>query len=115
MSRANEVSRGTMRLTVNFKPGWHCYLLYCSDNSDYCGITSNLTRRLRDHASGKGPGYTKGAKPVAFVWYEPHLDRRSAAERELQIKAWSRAKKRSLANGDETFAGMGRRMAVSLG
>ena len=98
-----------------FPPGWHCYLLLCSDASYYCGITSNLANRLRDHASGKGSGYTKNAKPVAFVWYEPHGDRHGAAGRERQIKAWGKEKKRKLVNGDSPFADMGTRVWVSLG
>jgi len=76
-------------------PGWHCYLLLCFDGSYYCGITSNLTHRIRDHASGKGSGYTKNVKPVAFVWYEPQGDRHGAARREQQIKAWGKEKSAS--------------------
>ena len=98
-----------------FPPGWHCYLLLRVDASYYCGITSNLTNRIRDHASGKGSGYTKSVKPLAFVWYEPHVDLQSAAGRERQIKAWSSQKKRRLANGDSPIAQMGTRVRISLG
>ena len=49
-----------------FPPGWHCYLLLCAPGSYYCGITSNLADRIRDHASGKGSGYTKKVKPIAL-------------------------------------------------
>ena len=95
--------------------GWCCYLLLCSDDSFYCGITSNLAHRIRDHSSGKGSGYTKGANPVALVWYEPHDSRLRAAKRESQIKCWSREKKRRLANGGSAFEGLGRCVLVSLG
>jgi putative endonuclease len=80
-----------------FPSGWHCYLLLCSDDSYYCGITSDLTKRIRDHFSGKGSGYTKRFKPVELVWYESHQDRHRAAGREKQIKSWSREKKEALA------------------
>jgi hypothetical protein len=42
MSRANEVSRGTLRDIPDLPDGWCCYLLLCSDGSYYCGITSKL-------------------------------------------------------------------------
>jgi putative endonuclease len=90
-----------------FPPGWHCYLLFCSNASYYCGITSNLRRRIRDHSLGKGSGYTKASKAVALVWYESLKDRRHAAERERQIKAWNHDKKKRLAEGKSGFEGLG--------
>jgi putative endonuclease len=104
-----------MRELREFPPGWCCYLLLCSDDSYYCGITSNLAHRIRDHSSGKGSGYTKGAKPAALVWCEPHESRFRAAKRESQIKRWSREKKKLLANGHSVFEGIGRSVMVSLG
>jgi putative endonuclease len=98
-----------------FPPGWCCYLLLCSDDSYYCGITSNLVQRVRDHSSGKGSGYTKGVKPVALVWYESHEDRHGAAGREKQIKGWSREKKERLANGHSEFEEVRACVQVSLG
>jgi tRNA/rRNA methyltransferase len=88
-----------------FPPGWHCYLLLCASGSYYCGITSNLADRIRDHASGKGSSYTKKVRPIAFVWYESHKSRRSAASRERQIKAWVKERKRALANSPLGHAG----------
>jgi putative endonuclease len=76
--------------------GWCCHLLLCSNDSYYCGATSNLTQRFRDHFSGKGSGYTKKFKPLRLVWYERHDDRNHATARESQIKAWSRSKKEHL-------------------
>ena len=79
--------------------GRACYLLLCEDTSFYCGLTSNLTRRLQHHASGKGSGYTKGVRPVALVWFEPAADRMQAAARERQIKKWNHRKKQDLQEG----------------
>ncbi|MCI0402167.1 MAG: GIY-YIG nuclease family protein [Acidobacteria bacterium] len=100
---------------VLFPPGWYCYLLLCSDDSYYCGLTSNLNSRLRHHASGKGSGYTKATKPIALVWHERHGHRASAAARERQLKKWSHAKKRALASGSENGFAFGNRVWVSLG
>ena len=95
--------------------GWCCYLLLCSDDSYYSGITSNLLHRIRDHAHGRGGAYTKSTKPLALVWYALERDRHSAAKRELQIKNWGNEKKKKLASGDQLFAGMGTCVWVSLG
>lgn len=83
--------------------GWCVYMLVCADNSFYIGLTEHLATRIRDHASSKGGGYTKSVKPTQFVWYEPHFNRESAAARERQLKAWSRDKKRKLAQGIPPF------------
>jgi putative endonuclease len=106
LARANNMSEGpvpsipifNMTNCPEFPSGWCCYLLLCSDESYYCGATSNLVRRVRDHFSGKGSGYTKRFKPVELVWYESQPDRRRATAREKQIKSWSRDKKKRLAD-----------------
>lgn len=103
-----------MATLSEFLPGWYCYLLLCNDGSYYCGITSNLTNRIRDHASGKGSGYTKENKPVALVWYESHKNRRSAAARENQIKNWNREKKCQLADGEPPYPKIGKLTRVPL-
>lgn len=46
---------------------WTLYLVRCSDNSLYCGITNDLINRLKDHNSGKGAKYTRSRRPVVLV------------------------------------------------
>lgn len=36
----------------------YVYFVRCSDNSLYCGYTTNLERRVIAHNSGKGTKYT---------------------------------------------------------
>lgn len=43
---------------------WFVYLLRCSDNTLYCGITNDLERRLAQHNAGKGAKYTRSRTPV---------------------------------------------------
>ncbi len=74
-------------------------MLICIDTSYYVGMTNNLTQRIQDHSSGKGPTYTKITKPKLLVWFESHPNREAAAAREKQLKGWSRAKKQALARG----------------
>src|SRR5258708_16409126 len=77
--------------------GWCNYMLLSIDGSYYVGLTNDLTQRIQDHSSGKGPTYTKTTKPKLLVWYESHPIRETAASREKQLKGWNRTKKHLLA------------------
>ena len=46
---------------------WVVYLIRCSDESLYCGITNNLKNRLAAHNSGRGAKYTRSRRPVELV------------------------------------------------
>jgi putative endonuclease len=72
---------------------WFVYLLKCSDNSLYCGITNNLEKRLKTHLSGKGAKYTKSRLPVFLIYFEEFENKSKAATRENQIKRMSREQK----------------------
>jgi len=99
---------------ADFPAGWCCYLILCADQSYYCGITSNLKTRLRNHASGKGAKHTSHARPLALVWYEAHDSKHTAAAREMQIKCWGNEKKRALAAGELSFGSFGVSVVVPL-
>ena len=76
---------------------YHLYIVQCSDNTLYTGITKELNRRIDEHNfSDKGAKYTKARRPVILVYHEVHTDRSSASKREYAIKKMSRQKKRSL-------------------
>ena len=79
---------------------FHLYLLRCADGSIYVGHTSNLWRRLSDHASGNGARHTAWHTPRRLLYSEEFETRSEACKRERQIKKWSRAKKEALAGGD---------------
>lgn len=66
------------------------YILRCADDSLYTGITTDLTRRVAVHNSGKGAKYTRSRLPVTPVYWETAADRGSALRRELAIKKLSR-------------------------
>jgi len=72
---------------------WYVYLLLCSDNSLYTGITTDVNKRFLDHKNGKGGAYTRSHPPVKIVYSEKLKDKSSALKRELQIKSWSKQKK----------------------
>lgn len=82
---------------------WYVYMLCCSDDSYYTGITKDLQRRLQQHNSGSdGAKYTRGRRPVKLVYQEQQRDHSSALKRELQIKRLKAAAKRALAIDKQT-------------
>lgn len=75
------------------------YIVRCSDNSLYTGMTQNVEKRLRMH-NGEIPGgarYTRSRRPVRLVYRETVESHRDAMHRERQIKKFSKKKKEFLA------------------
>ena len=72
---------------------WQVYILLCSDNSLYTGITTNMPRRFRQHLQGRGAKYFRGRQPLQVVYLEADHSRSSASKREAQIKMMPRAEK----------------------
>jgi putative endonuclease len=75
---------------------WQVYIILCSDNSFYTGITTDMARRFRQHAEGKGAKYFRGRQPVKVVLLEKGHSRSSAATREAKVKSFSRVAKMQL-------------------
>ena len=75
---------------------WFVYILQCSDNSFYTGITKNLERRLKMHNDGKASRYTRMRRPVELLYQEPCKGRTQSLIRECQVKALPRKKKEEL-------------------
>ena len=78
------------------KDRWFCYVLECADGTFYTGITRSLDQRLSMHNRGLASKYTRGRLPVRLVYAEPHQNRSSASQREIQVKKMSRTQKRML-------------------
>lgn len=72
---------------------WLVYIIHCSDDSYYTGITTDLERRFEQHRSGKGAKYFNGREPLEVVYTEYCRDRSLASRREAQIKALPRGQK----------------------
>ncbi|HEY9203985.1 GIY-YIG nuclease family protein [Sulfurimonas sp.] len=76
---------------------WYVYILRCSDETLYTGITTDLQRRAEEHnSSPKGAKYTRARRPVELIYFESHKDKSGATIRELEIKKLSKAKKLEL-------------------
>lgn len=79
----------------------YVYILKCSDNTYYTGITSNLDKRITEHQMGKHvDSYTYARRPVSLKFYAEFTDINIAIATEKQIKKWSRAKKEALINNE---------------
>lgn len=77
---------------------WIVYLIKCSDQTIYTGITNDLTKRLRAH-NGEikgGAKYTKTRRPVILLKFFEVDSKSSALKLELKIKKLSRKEKLAL-------------------
>lgn len=72
------------------------YLLRCSDDSLYCGWTTDVERRLKAHAAGRASRYTASRLPVELALAQAMPDRSAARRAEAQIKRLTRAQKLAL-------------------
>lgn len=78
-------------------PAYTVYILRCSDNSYYTGMTSDIEQRLKEHQEGKYHDcYTYKRRPVKLVWSRKFDNTRDATLWERRIHGWSRKKKEAL-------------------
>ena len=80
--------------------GGKCYYVYILTNKFdtllYVGVTSDLRRRLAEHANGQYQGFTKQYRVHKLIYYEQYSDIHDAISREQPLKGWTLEKKRSL-------------------
>lgn len=73
---------------------WYVYILKCSDDTLYTGVTTDILRRLDEHNNSPlGAKYTKPRRPVALVYQEICENRTKATKREAEIKNMTRKEK----------------------
>jgi putative endonuclease len=79
---------------------WQAYIVLCSDNTFYTGITTDFQRRFSQHASGRGAKYFRSRQPVKVVYLESGHTRSTAGKREVEIKKLTRIDKRILISSE---------------
>ena len=86
---------------------WKVYIIRCSDDTLYTGITNDLGKRFAAHNNQTGAKYFRGRSPEQIVYLENEHDRSSASKREAEIKKLSRVQKKLLieSNTNEFEAG----------
>ncbi len=79
----------------------YIYLVRCSDDSLYCGWTTDLKRRIDAHNGHilGGAKYTRGRRPVTLVYAESFHQKQEAQRREYAIKRMTKTKKLGLIKG----------------
>lgn len=88
------------QISVRFRAlppmNWSVYIVKCSDESLYTGITTDIKSRIERHNQGKGAKSVRGKLPVRLVHIERFEDRGSALKREVSIKKLNRSQKLEL-------------------
>lgn len=67
------------------------YLLECADKSYYCGITTDINRRINQHNEKKGAKYTAARVPVRLIEFAEVESKSHALQLESFVKACHRA------------------------
>jgi putative endonuclease len=75
---------------------YHVYILASASRVLYTGITNDLQRRVHEHQARCIPGFTQKYHVTRLMYCEAFRDVREAIAREMQIKAWTRAKRIAL-------------------
>ncbi len=77
------------------------YILECSDQSFYVGVTNDIESRLVQHQEGiNRKAYTHSRRPVKLVFTEHFHHINDAIAFEKQLKGWRREKKIAIINGE---------------
>jgi putative endonuclease len=72
---------------------YYLYIVECSDGSLYTGWTTNLTKRLEVHNSGKGSKYTRSRRPVNLVFSAEYPTKSDVSKMEYRVKQLTRKQK----------------------
>ena len=79
---------------------WSVYFIQTRLNTLYAGISTDVERRLREHAnSKKGARYLKGKGPLTLMWQHQVGSKGAALRLEYQLKQLTKAQKISLITG----------------
>jgi len=75
---------------------WFVYLVE-GRGQLYCGITTDVKRRVNEHNNSKcGSKWCRAHRPVKLVWNEEVIDKSAALKRECEIKKMKTKEKRKL-------------------
>lgn len=72
---------------------WFVYIVKCSDNTYYTGISTDVNKRIITHNKGKGAKYTKCRLPVILLYSKEFENKSEASKEEYRIKQLTKLKK----------------------
>ena len=105
LPKAQRVVMQTLRTWQADAEAW-AYLVLCGDGSIYSGYTTDLSRRITAHQSGKGAKYTAGRGPIRLLYAEPFDSKSAAMKREVALKKLSKSQKETLSSQPWDGAGL---------
>ena len=83
---------------------WSLYVVRCADESLYTGITTDVSRRLREHQRGtRGARYLRGRAPLTLEFSVVVGDRGAASRAENSVKRLSKSEKERLLRSPENL------------
>ncbi len=82
---------------------YYTYMLRCSDNSIYTGMTNNLEKRINEHLSKSknGAKYTKSHNVIKLETAWKSKEKSLACKLEYYIKALTKEQKEKLISGEK--------------
>ncbi|WP_256717905.1 GIY-YIG nuclease family protein [Shewanella sp. UCD-KL12] len=74
---------------------WYLYMIRCHNGHLYTGVTTDISRRLKEHQAGgaKAAKYLRGKGPLALAYSEEVGDRSQALKREIAVKKLTKKQK----------------------
>ncbi len=87
---------------------YYIYMIRCTDNSIYTGITTDIKRRFQEHKNrdSKGAKYTKSREVTAVEALWETQTKVDASRLEYRIKKLAKAQKEKLINRNMEIAGV---------
>ncbi len=82
---------------------WTLYLIRTADDSLYTGITTDVTRRLNQHQTGKGAKALRGKGELTLAFAAQVGERSLALRIEYRVKKLTKRQKERLVTGDGSF------------
>ena len=82
---------------------YYVYIILTVNNKLYCGYTTNLKKRYKNHCEGKGAKYTRANKPLKLVYIKEFDKKNDALKEECRIKKLKRTEKDKLISNCETY------------
>ncbi|WP_331283795.1 GIY-YIG nuclease family protein [Shewanella colwelliana] len=81
---------------------WYLYMIRCRQGQLYTGITTDITRRFREHQTGgaKAAKYLKGKGPLKLCYQEQVGNHSAALKRERVVKKLNKNAKLALIQSD---------------
>ncbi|MDW6004579.1 GIY-YIG nuclease family protein [Vibrio mangrovi] len=83
-------------MTFEHQAEWWIYFVRTPQNALYCGITTDITRRFRQHQCGQGAKALRGKSPLQLVWSHPVGTHREALQMEARVKRLSKVRKEKI-------------------